>query len=93
VDNNTCVGQVDYDVIDGPNGDRVADVLADYVAHEQFESATDPLITAWYASPVDTGEVGDKCYLDLGYVLLNHGHTYYLQAEWSDQINGCAFER
>lgn len=91
VDNSDCVGPLSADAYDGPNGDRVADWIVDTVAHEQLESATDPLVTGWYDGSQNEGEVGDKCENDLGYVQLGHGHTYYIQAIWSNTINGCAF--
>lgn len=91
VDNQTCVGALSDHPTAGPNGDRVADAVIPYISHEQFESATDPYITAWYQSPVATGEIGDKCYTNPGNVLLAHGHTYDVQSEWSNASNGCAF--
>lgn len=91
VDNESCVGSLADNPNSSPNGDRVADEVVDTLAHEQFESATDPFISAWYKDPASTGEIGDLCEHTFGYVHLAHGHTYYIQSMWSNASNGCAF--
>lgn len=91
VDNFTCAGSLSLAPYFGPNGDRLADDAVDVVAHEQFESATDPMITAWYDDRAHDGEVADKCEFRFGTVHLNHGHSYYIQPEWSNLTNGCAY--
>ncbi len=98
VDNYTCDGSLYSNLYVSPNGDWIADAQISAVSHEQFEAVTDPLITAWWAGSSETGEVGDKCETVYGTyrpdgsnITLGHGHTYIVQAEWSNRINGCAF--
>lgn len=88
----------------GPHSDNLIDSEMSVVSHEQFESVTDPLpqstITiGWSDDARDLeGEIGDICVGDYGTiqpdgsdVTLAHGHTYILQAEWSNRANRCAF--
>jgi PKD repeat protein len=43
-----------------PNGNATADIALKYISHEQNETITDPLLTAWWNS--NTGnEDGDQC--------------------------------
>lgn len=72
--------------------------LVSYSAHEQFEAATDPLtpragstnfqnIGWFYNTPFD-GEISDVCLNDHRSYSLG-GTTFLLQAQWSNQANGC----
>ncbi len=72
-----------------PFGDWALDAEISTVAHEQFESATDPLINAWQDS--SGNEIGDLCTTIYSLVPLSHGHTYLIQAMWSDSAGACAF--
>ncbi|MGZ3716032.1 MAG: hypothetical protein ACXVA4_11480 [Ktedonobacterales bacterium] len=88
----------------GPHNNNLIDREINTISHEQFESVTDPLpevnsTIGWYDDALDLkGEIGDKCVGDYGTiqpdgsdVTLAHGHTYNLQAEWSNRANRCAF--
>jgi len=84
--------------IPSPNGDPLADAVLDVVSHEHFETVTDPFPgRGWYDTLSTHGEIGDKCESAFGprrangaNVTLNHGHSYLLQAEWSNAAHGCA---
>lgn len=88
----------------GPHNDNVIDAEINTLSHEQFESVTDPLVLSkttlgWYDDALDSdGEIADKCVGDFGTIrpdgsniTLAHGHTYILQAEWSNRANRCSF--
>jgi hypothetical protein len=47
-----------------PNGDAAADAMVSVIAHELEESATDPLLNAWYDSAGN--ENADKCAWNFG---------------------------
>ena len=81
-----------------PNHDPVADAELSILAHEMFESVSDPLSDGWYGSDPLQSELGDLCYTEFGAirpdgsnVTLNHGHHYLVQAQWSLASSGCAF--
>jgi hypothetical protein len=83
-----------------PNGDPIADAVIDVVSHEHFETVTDPMgYRGWYDHSQQEGEVGDLCaWVQLGHtrpdgstVTLNNGHSYFVQPEWSNATNGCAY--
>ncbi len=75
-----------------------ADATINVVSHENNESITDPLGTAWYDS--SGNENGDKCNFNFGSplggasgALFNQQIStgiYWLQQEWSNAIGGCA---
>jgi hypothetical protein len=80
-----------------PNGDVSADSTINITSHENIESITDPLGTAWYDA---TGnEIGDKCAWTFGsrlgggsgaeYNEQISGGNYWLQREWSNASSGC----
>jgi hypothetical protein len=80
-----------------PNQDPIADAVLTVVSHEHFESVTDPLIKGWYDNIADEGEIADKCAANFGLVepsggnvTLANGHSYLLQAEWSNLTQKCA---
>jgi hypothetical protein len=73
-----------------PNGDRLADEAIVTTSHEQFESASDADTRGWWAGNASTGEIGDMCVQSYRQVTLR-GHPYWVQAEWSDRANGCAY--
>lgn len=88
----------------GPHNDNLIDGEINTVSHEQFESVTDPLpqrqrTLAWFDDLLDReGEIGDKCLGEFGSIqsdgsniTLANGHTYILQAEWSNRANRCSF--
>lgn len=93
-DSATTTGACNVNIVTGlalPNRDWIADTSILTTSHEQFESITDPLTNAWYQGKWD--EIGDLCENDanaMGYVTLNHGHTYFVQGEWSNMAGGCA---
>lgn len=74
-----------------PNNDD-ADLTINVSSHEQMESATDPLLNAWFDS--SGSEIGDKCAwmfgpnTNGGDVVFN-GHRYELQKEWDNRVGGC----
>ncbi len=79
-----------------PNGDP-ADATLNVLSHENNETITDPLGTAWYDS--QGNENGDKCNFTFGsplagaagayYNQLIAGHGFWLQEEWSNAAAGC----
>ena len=78
-----------------PNGVPAADLEIDVTSHEQFESMTDPTLSAW-SSDADGEEIADRCVgttgalaADGSNVTLN-GHPYFVQSEWSNAQAGCA---
>ena len=97
-DTNGCADVSEFDTHPIPYGDRVADSLINTISHEQFESVSDADLFAWYdGNSADAGEVGDLCAYNFGVVradganvTLAHGHSYILQQEWSNLVNGCA---
>lgn len=72
-----------------PNANLDADAEISLTSHEQFESITDPTISAWYDTD-NTGEIADKCAWTFGPVAPDgsnvslNGHPYYVQQEWSN---------
>jgi len=92
-----------YDGVSGcdsgehPNGDVGADDELNVTSHENIETITDPLGTAWYDSSGQ--EIGDKCNFTFGSPLggaaraeynqqISTGN-YWLQMEWSNAASGC----
>ncbi len=92
-----------YDGVSGcdsgqhPNRDA-ADAELNVTSHENIETITDPLGTAWYDASGQ--EIGDKCNFNFGSPLggpagaeyneqIASGN-YYLQTEWSNAVSGCA---
>jgi hypothetical protein len=92
-----------YDGVSGcesgeaPNGDTGGDSELNVTSHENIETLTDPLGTAWFDS--SGNEIGDKCNFTFGSPLggapgaqyneqLSTG-DYYLQEEWSNAVAGC----
>ena len=92
-----------YDGVSGcesgeyPNGDTGADSELNVTSHENIETITDPLGTAWYDS--SGNEIGDKCNFTFGSPLGGAAGAqyneqigsanYYLQEEWSNAAGGC----
>ncbi len=92
-----------YDGVSGcesgeaPNGDTGADSELNVTSHENIETITDPLGTAWYDS--SGNEIGDKCNFTFGsaqggaagaqYNEQISSGNYYLQEEWSNAASGC----
>jgi len=80
-----------------PNGDYVADMMVNIMAHELSESITDPNLNAW--SSVN-GEIGDLCAWQFGYVyytadggLANTvvgGKQFLIQQLYDLQYQACA---
>ena len=79
-----------------PNGDP-ADSTINVTSHENIETITDPLGTAWFDSSGE--EIGDKCAWNFGSALggnpgaeyneqISSGN-YWLQQEWSNASSGC----
>lgn len=79
-----------------PNGDP-ADSTVNVTSHENIETITDPLGTAWFDSSGE--EIGDKCAWNFGSALggssgaeyneqISSGN-YWLQQEWSNASTGC----
>lgn len=94
-----CVQLDELSSYGSPNHDAIADATINSLSHEQFEAVTDPYDQGWYDGDPTKGEIADKCEYRFGTihpgggnVSLAHGHTYLLQAEWSDRTNGCAFD-
>jgi hypothetical protein len=92
IDSAECVGGLNDSPTSGPNGDSIADLQIQTLAHEQIEAASDPLLNGWYSD--DQGnqiEVADLCEMRAGDTTLNHGNTYNLQPTWSNLAGICAF--
>lgn len=76
-----------------PNNDIDADSTINLLSHEQMETVTDPLGTAWYDSA--GSEIGDKCAWTFGTTGSNgadvtwNGHPYIVQQEWSNATSSC----
>lgn len=77
-----------------PNGAAFADSAVNLVAHELFESVTDPVFNGWYFQ--DTShEIADECVWKFGQVASDgaditlNGHRYLVQEMWSNQGGGC----
>ncbi len=83
-----------------PNG-SAADAVVNVVSHEQNETMTDPLGTAWW-DDTDGSENGDLCSWNFGpSPTLNDGwdfyqqaivHFYDLQEEWSNRAGACVLK-
>lgn len=75
-----------------PNNDD-ADLTINVSSHEEIESATDPLLNAWFDR--SGNEIGDKCNFRFGPLNGNNGdvtvngHTYEVQEEWDNRVSGC----
>ncbi|HEV7126674.1 MAG TPA: hypothetical protein VGN32_04440, partial [Ktedonobacterales bacterium] len=92
IDSAECVGGLNDSPTSGPNGDSIADLQIQTLAHEQIEAASDPLLNGWYSD--DQGnqiEVADLCEMRAGSTTLNHGNVYTLQPTWSNLAGICAF--
>jgi hypothetical protein len=79
-----------------PNHDIDADSEINVITHEQFEAATDPLYTAWYASSDSYhSEIGDLCAWQFGNPnkyggdVVWNGHPYEVQKEWDNATSSC----
>ena len=68
-----------------PNG--VLDATASTLAHELFETMTDPDLDGW-SNALFGYEVSDMCFAFGSNKLLN-GHPYFLQAEYSNLLHLC----
>ena len=82
-----------------PNGNPGADGMASVIAHELEESATDPLLNAWYDS--QGNENADKCAWTFGstylasngssYNMVLNGMEFLIQRNWVNASGGfCA---
>lgn len=92
-DNHGCSAQF----ANSPNGDPPVDAMITVLAHELFESVTDPLLYAWY----DTGgdEIADKCAWHFGTTFTApNGSTenitlgsfdFLIQQEFSNATDSC----
>lgn len=80
-----------------PNGNAGGDSAVNVTSHENIETITDPLGTAWYDSRGN--EIGDKCAWNFGSPLggsagaeyneqISSAH-YWLQQEWSNASSSC----
>ena len=76
-----------------PNNNFDADSTINITSHEQMETATDPLVNAWYDS--SGNEIGDKCAWKFGPLNAGggdvtwNGHSYEVQKEWDNKVKGC----
>jgi len=83
-----------------PNGDPGADGAASVLAHELEESASDPLLNAWYDS--SGYENADKCAWTFGatstasngskYNMTLGGRNYLIQQNWSASTQACGLK-
>ena len=77
-----------------PNGAAFADSAINLVAHEEFESVTDPIFNGWYFQD-QSHEIADECAWKFGSVagdgsnVALNGHGYLLQEMWSNKVGGC----
>jgi len=75
-----------------PNNDD-ADLTINVTSHEEIESATDPLLNAWFDR--SGNEIGDKCNFNFGPTnaqggdITINGHPYEVQKEWDNRVGGC----
>jgi hypothetical protein len=78
-----------------PNSGAFADSTVNLVAHEQFESVSDPIFNGWYYQDTDH-EIGDECVWRFGVVTSDgsnialNGHKYLVQEMWSNKAGGCS---
>jgi Phosphate-induced protein 1 conserved region len=93
VDAGTCLATA-ASGSDAPNGGAFADSAINLVAHEGFETATDPILNGWYYQDIGH-EIADECDWKFGSLtegggdtVLN-GHTYLVQEMWSNKAGGC----
>ncbi len=77
-----------------PNGDVNADAAINVTSHEQMETVTDPLLSAWYDAA--GYEIGDECAWNFGSNNWpsggnqeRNGHPYDLQLEASNHSADC----
>jgi len=77
-----------------PNGAAFADSAVNLVAHEEFESVTDPQFNGWFYQDVQH-EIADECVWQFGQLSNDgsninlNGHEYLVQEMWSDRTDGC----
>lgn len=77
-----------------PNSGAFADSAVNLIAHEGFESTTDPVFDGWYYQD-DNHEVADECVWKFGAVagdgsnIVLDGHKYVVQEMWSNAVGGC----
>jgi hypothetical protein len=68
-----------------PNNDYIGDGMVSVIVHELEETATDPLLNAWYDS---TGaENGDKCAWNFG-TTMTAGNGAKANVTWNTTIGG-----
>lgn len=76
-----------------PNHDPEGDSTVDSTSHEQNETASDPLGTAWFDA--SGNEIGDLCSTSYGPLnpdgsdLVANGHPYIVQEEWDNAKHAC----
>jgi hypothetical protein len=71
-------------VTDGVYHSSDAALLVNAVAHELFETVTDPSGGSWFATNT-AGEIADKCnFVFNGYVTLLNGDHFKVQTQWSN---------
>jgi hypothetical protein len=68
-----------------PNG--LIDATASTLAHELFETITDPDLDGW-SNALFGYEISDMCFA-FGSNRLMNGHRYFLQAEYSNRLHMC----
>jgi hypothetical protein len=77
-----------------PNNGAFADSAINLVAHEGFESLTDPVFDGWYYQDHDH-EIADECVWKFGSVASDgsnialNGHRYLVQEIWNNKTGGC----
>lgn len=78
-----------------PNGQISSDGTLISVAHEFFESFSDPLLNNWVIPGSSLTEIGDNCSWALGTLMKDgsnislNGNPYVVQEIWSNNDDGC----
>jgi PKD repeat protein len=83
---------------ENPESNSAADSVINITSHENIETITDPLGSAWYDN--SGNEIGDKCAWNFGtplggatgaeYNEAIASGSYWLQQEWSNASSACA---
>ena len=78
-----------------PYGDSIADSEISLASQEQFDMATDPLLSGWY-NTANTTEVSNQCAGQFGLInsttgsnIILNNDSYIIQEEWSNAAGGC----
>jgi len=71
-----------------PTGDFYAESEIGPLSHEIVGAVNDPFGNGWYASPLNDGEIADRCDQQLGGIQL-HGRGYVVARIWNNVKRRC----